>query len=427
MMKIIIPSPSEAEVEYTYSDSKLESYLQRIPRIESNNSGHLGGRENGEEEKRRSRSSTSCMKENLLGGEPPPSQSDPLPENCKAQEERQQQPKTGARELKENQLGGESPSSQSDPMPDICKEQEGQHYKPKTRARVLVAKSSTDIPPKMNARLCFQSPIISDAPRTPRTFKAPLTLSCKSLFPKNPLDEKLPLAINLAPAAMTHAPEEKEETPMTPVAKVRQLGSDFFSSWKQSMQSPKQDNSAKAKLISQELCSPSMGPSQDVLLLRKALKQQRQQAKMATTIPPLVPPPTTSLNCPSPKAPPPPFQSPNSKKAQQISQALCKTQSNMDCAGLFFTIDSPPTKAVQTIAIEPHHSPYWEEGEVTDPWDSFHENQEMLIKNAVIQKTAVALMPEPPSLDDSPEIPIDDDNGEEKKEDKAESSLYILL
>jgi hypothetical protein len=264
--------------------------------------------------------------------------------------------------------------------------------------------------PTMNARLSYDSPIAV----TPLTFKAPLTMSFKSPFLKNPLYEKHPVAVNLAPAAMHHR-EEKGEIPSSPVAKVRQLGSDLFSSWKHSMQSPKPDNAARARQISQELCSPSNGPSQDVLLLRKALRQERKQkAKMATSFPSLVPPPTaSSKSVPSPN-----------KKAQQISQELC------------FTIDTPPgtpAKSVhllKEIALEPH-SPYWKEGELTAPWDSFYQSQEMLMRNAVIKKTSVAfLIPEPPSQDseDYQGTAVHDDNNEgEKRQGKAESSKRNTL
>jgi hypothetical protein len=320
-------------------------------------------------------------------------------------------------------MGGEPPSSQSDRMPDNCKEQEEQHHKSKTRARESAAKSPTD----MNTRLSFQSPTAVRNPLTPLTFKAPLTLSCKSPFLKNPLDERPPLAVNLAPAAMKYQ-GEKGEIPLSPVAKVRQLGSDFFSSWKQSMQSPKPDNTAKARRISQELCSPSMGSSQDVLLLRKALQQQRRQSKMATTPPPLVSPQTTSLNSvPSPRTPPSPSPppSPNNKKAQQISKELCKTRSNMDCTELFFTIDTPPGTPAKSVrpfnrlfALEPP--------ELTEPWDSFHTTQEMLIKNAVIKKDGsdvASAQTNKPGLGGFSRISVDDnddddDNNNNNNEDE---------
>jgi hypothetical protein len=82
-MTKIISSSSKAEVEYSYS--RLESYLQRIRRVESENSGHLEGRKHGRE-KRRSGTSTG-KKENRMGGEPPSSESDPVPDNCKEQQE----------------------------------------------------------------------------------------------------------------------------------------------------------------------------------------------------------------------------------------------------------------------------------------------------------------------------------------------------
>jgi hypothetical protein len=275
----------------------------------------------------------------------------------------------------------------------------------------------------MNARSSFDSPI---ALITPLTFKPPLNMPFN--FMKNPLYEKAPDAVNLAPAAMNHHHAEKEvkTIPQSPVAKARQLGSDFFSSWKHSMQSPKPDNAARARQISQELCSPSgrSGPSQDVLLLRKALQMEREQARMAATTPALVPPLTASLKYVS---------SPN-QKAQQISQeSWKKTKSDTDCTDLFaFTIDTPPgtpakyVHPLKQIVLEPR-SPDWEEGELTDPGESFQVSPEMLIKNAVIKKTLVALrMSEPPSQNsqDFKEILLDDDNdnegGEKKEEDKIE-------
>jgi hypothetical protein len=374
------------------------------------------------------------MKENRMGSEPLWSQSDLVPANCKVQEEEQykkNRTNTRARESKENRMGGEPSSSQSDPVPDNWKEQKEQQHKPNTRTiRKPAAKSPTELPPTMNARSSSDSPI---ALRTPLTFKAPLSMPFKSPFMKNPLYEKAPVAVNLAPAAMDHHAEKVKIIPQSPVAKARQLGSDFFSSWKYSMQSPKPDNAARARQISQELCSPygRSGPSQDGLFLRKALQKERQQARMATNTPTLVPPPTASLKS---------VPSPN-QKAQQISQELCKkTRSDTDCTDLSFTIDTPPgtpAKSVhplKQIALEPH-SPDWEEGELTDPWESFHVSPEMLIKNAVIKKTLVALiMSEPPSQnsEDFQETFLDDDNDNEEQEgekieDKAESQRSTLI
>jgi hypothetical protein len=255
------------------------------------------------------------------------------------------------------------------------------------------------MPPTMNARSSFDSPI---ALITPLTFKPPLNMPFN--FMKNSLYEKAPDAVNLAPAAMNHHHAEKEvkTIPQSPVAKARQLGSDFFSSWKQSMQFPKPDNAARARQISQELCSPcSAGHSQDVLLLRNVLQQERQQAKTATPPPLVPPPPTASLKY---------VPSPN-KIAQQISQELCKTRSDADCTDLSFTIDNTPpfgtpakssVHRFKQIALEPR-SPYWAEGELTAPWVSFHASQEMLIKDAVTKKRLMSLIivPEPPSQEKS--------------------------
>jgi hypothetical protein len=57
---VVVLSSSEAAGEYPHS--KLKSYLQRTLQVQSEKSGHLEGREHGEE-KRRSRSSTR-IKEN---------------------------------------------------------------------------------------------------------------------------------------------------------------------------------------------------------------------------------------------------------------------------------------------------------------------------------------------------------------------------